>query len=410
MPMRWIGSRKAEASGLSPYVIWMLWLAWVPFFVPTIAELFQEQTPLPTLVITLSCLVVFFSIYIPMSLIDARYLAASEGSAEKAIRPLRVWVVLACLTALSMPMIVLNQGGNWFSLFFYISGYTGVRLSLKQTGVTVGVLLVIVVMLGIVMRSSWAVIGSTLLFIASIGLITGSLGQLVRTTHKLRVAREEISRLAVTAERLRIARDLHDLLGHNLSLITLKSELAGRLISVLAEQSGLEEGQVDRVAREIKDIEQTARTTLQEVRDAVSSYRQPVLASELYAARDILAAAGITYQMEGDVEMLSGMPSTVEAVLSWTIREGVTNVIKHSRARQCVVRFQQDLHTISTEIINDGTQIQTTTQERGNGLRGLAERVTALGGELNAGPGTNGGFHLSVCVPLLAAAKNATGN
>jgi two-component system, NarL family, sensor histidine kinase DesK len=215
----------------------------------------------------------------------------------------------------------------------------------------------------------------------------------------LHIAREEITRLAVTTERLRIARDLHDLLGHNLSLIALKSELARRLVSVAPE----------RAIVEIRDVENVARTTLQEVREAVSAYRQPTLKSELQAAQEILAAAGIAYRYDGDESMIDSLPTTIEAVLSWTVREGVTNVIRHSRAHQCTIRVTRDAQEIGIEVIDDGAGVSSfnSSDIEGNGLRGLAERVEKLGGRYEASPRVGGGFLLAVSVPLAQQDRNA---
>lgn len=225
--------------------------------------------------------------------------------------------------------------------------------------------------------------------------------QSVVTTRELRAAREELTRLAVTTERLRIARDLHDLLGHNLSLIALKSELAGRLVTLAPE----------RAAAEIGDVEQVARTTLQEVREAVAAYRQPTITSELHAAKELLAAAAIDFDYQGDEEAISGLSPAIEAILAWAIREGVTNVIRHSHARHCIIRMTHTTQEAGVEIIDDGatTAVPFLTQEAkasttvgsgGSGLRGLAERVVALGGRCEAGLLPSGGFRLAVVVPL----------
>jgi two-component system sensor histidine kinase DesK len=220
----------------------------------------------------------------------------------------------------------------------------------------------------------------------------------IKTSWELQAAREEIAHLAVTTKRLRIARDLHDLLGHNLSLIALKSELARRLVHVAPE----------RAVVEISDVEQVACTTLQEVREAVASYRQPTLLNELHAAQEILAAAGITYHFEDDEKHNDPLPTAIEAVLAWAVREGVTNVIRHSRAQQCTITLKRERHTACVEIIDDGTGTVDQPKESahssgkggGSGLRGLAERVTALEGQFEAGPCIGKGFQLAVSVPL----------
>ena len=224
------------------------------------------------------------------------------------------------------------------------------------------------------------------------------------TARDLRQAQNEMSRFtAVAEERLRIARDLHDLLGHNLSLIALKAELAGRLVGAAPE----------RAAAEIGDVERVARTALQEVREAVAGYRQPTLESELRNSREMLAAAGIASVREGTAGVLEVLPQPVEAALAWTVREGVTNVIRHSRAHTCVIRGMRTDGLAGVEILDDGSARllnRPLTAEStplpavasGNGLRGLAERVARLGGQIEAGPRPEGGFRLAVAVPLAA--------
>ena len=207
---------------------------------------------------------------------------------------------------------------------------------------------------------------------------------LVEANQQLNQAREQIARLAVGEERLRFARDLHDLLGHSLSVIALKSELAGRLIK---NTPGL-------AAHEIEDIEKVARDALREVREAVTGYRQPTLAAELAGAHEVLTAAGIAYHVDYDHVPL---PPAVEAVLAWTVREGVTNVMRHSQAKRCAVRIiNQDGHA-TAEVIDDG---RGGTPEAGSGLRGLEERVRERGGTLIAEPLPHEGFRLRVTLPL----------
>src|SRR5438309_515445 len=157
--------------------------------------------------------------------------------------------------------------------------------------------------------------------------LTAVAGQLlIQANRQLSQAREQIARLAVGEERLRFARDLHDLLGHSLSVIALKSELAGRLIKTTP---GL-------AAHEVEDIEKVARDALRDVREAVAGYRQPTLAAELAGAHEALTAAGIDYRAEDEHMPL---PPAIEAVLDWTVREGVTNVMRHSKAKRCEIRI-----------------------------------------------------------------------
>jgi two-component system sensor histidine kinase DesK len=207
---------------------------------------------------------------------------------------------------------------------------------------------------------------------------------LVEANQQLSQAREQIARLAVGEERLRFARDLHDLLGHSLSVIALKSELAGRLIKTTP---GL-------AAHEIDDIEKVARDALREVREAVTGYRQPTLAAELAGAHEALTAAGIDYRLDQDHVPL---PPAVEAVMAWTVREGVTNVMRHSGAKRCSVRITNRGGQATVEVIDDG---RGGMPQPGSGLRGLEERVRERGGTLTAEPLPHEGFRLRVTLPL----------
>jgi two-component system sensor histidine kinase DesK len=210
---------------------------------------------------------------------------------------------------------------------------------------------------------------------------------LVEANQQLGQAREQIARLAVGEERLRFARDLHDLLGHSLSVIALKSELAGRLIK---NTPGL-------AAHEIEDIEKVARDALREVRDAVTGYRQPTLAAELAGAHEALEAAGIGYHIDQDHAPL---PPAVEAVLAWTVREGVTNVMRHSQAKRCSIRITTKDGRATIDVVDDG---RGGMPEAGSGLRGLEERVRERGGTLTAEPLPHEGFRLRVTLPLREA-------
>jgi two-component system sensor histidine kinase DesK len=215
----------------------------------------------------------------------------------------------------------------------------------------------------------------------------GSVGvsRLVATIAELRAAREQIARLAVDQERMRFARDVHDLMGHSLSVITLKGELAGQLLETAPAQAQLE----------IRDIVQVAREALGQVREAVSGYRQPTLANEIEGARVALTAAGIDCQVK---QSAGALRRETEAVLAWSVREGATNVIRHSRAKRCSILLSRDDEEVRLEVLDDGAGSEAP--EPGNGLRGLGERVRDNGGRLEAGPLPYQGFRLRVSLPL----------
>ncbi len=379
-----------QAEGPSPYFVWVIWFAWVPLFVPAIAELWSVHPAPLRLALSLIGVTLFFGIYLLSSWLDARYLASTPFAADVAWRTsLRVWLVLAALSLLGTGLALLNGGNIWLNLFYYISGYSGGRLTWRPTALAVAGLVILVTLTALLAHNSWNTIASTVLFVVVIGALISAFGYFVRTGQRLRMARAEIARLAATAERLRIARDLHDLLGHNLSLIALKSELAWRLLEQAPARAGAE----------IRDIEQVARMTLQEVREAVSSYRRPSLVDELRAARELLEVAGVRYRLEGG-HLVEGIKEpALEVACSWIVREGVTNVIKHSRARECGIRFRREARLVWIEIVNDGLSVDGQSAMPGNGLRGLAERVMELGGQLAAGP-VDGGFRLAAALPL----------
>ena len=224
-----------------------------------------------------------------------------------------------------------------------------------------------------------------------IGVTVFSTGQ-VRANRELVEARHELARLAVADERVRIARDLHDSIGQSLSVITLKSELASRLLP----------DQPERAKREIQDIERVSREAMVSVRDTVGGYRRPTLEGELAAAREVLAAADMIETVD------DGLPPIVDAVLAWTVREGITNVVRHSGARQVRIHIDRRGQWAEATIIDDGSGARagagagTALAEdgRGSGLTGLSERVKALGGRFEAGPVASGGFRLDVSLPL----------
>lgn len=224
---------------------------------------------------------------------------------------------------------------------------------------------------------------------AGIGLLMLLLRDLRLRNEELTDARAELARLAVAQERERFARDLHDLLGHTLSVIALKAELAGRLLP----------SRVDDAEREIAEVEHVARRALSEVRDAVSGYRQPTLDGELAGARMALSAAGI----EADVKRAElPLDPSVEAVLAWAVREGATNVIRHSGATRCTLEVAMSPTDARAEIVDNGVGEagRADGDGSGHGLDGLAERALALNGTVEVGSAAEGGFRLAVRVPV----------
>ncbi|GHO83017.1 hypothetical protein KSZ_10230 [Dictyobacter formicarum] len=319
-----------------------------------------------------------------------------DQAPQSSTRQLKSWLLVALMSGLCLllPTLMQRDPADWLDFFILTSAYVGSAFKpVRALQIILG-LLVLDALLGLLLHFIWTDIGRSMIVMLFVGVVVIGLVRAIVISHELRAAREEIARLAVMNERLRIARDLHDLLGHNLSLITLKSELAGRLLMVAP----------GRAAVEIQDIEQVARTTLQEVREAVSNYRQPTLASELEGAQEILAAAGINYHYSGDKVYLDRLPSTSETVLAWAVREGITNVIRHGQARNCSLQLIREEQNILLEILNDcgyDAPVVSPNTNSGHGLRGLAERVETLGGTFSAGLESNGHFRLSISVPTI---------
>ncbi|MGR7000693.1 sensor histidine kinase [Yinghuangia aomiensis] len=328
----------------------------------------------------------------------ATYLALVMRNIARSNPALRV---LGPLVGLAVLAVVLPTafGSAWLVLFVYVAVACGAVLPGKL--------------------ALWAVVGSTavLVTVGVLGspesrdfvpalMIPALLGgfamvgvrHMVRTTTALREARATVAHLAANEERLRMARDLHDLLGHSLSLITLKSELAGRMLP----------DRPDKAAKEVADINTVGRQALADVRAAVTGYRRPTLTGELAGARTALAAAGVVASLPAEDASAPGTdapaPET-EAALAWALREAVTNVVRHSGASRCAVSL------VERQTL-DGLRFELTVEDDGkggpaafgNGLTGIAERLAAVDGTLDVRPGPRGGFALVARVPVVSPA------
>ncbi|MGW1190257.1 sensor histidine kinase [Streptomyces sp. NPDC002559] len=212
-------------------------------------------------------------------------------------------------------------------------------------------------------------------------------------------ARDLQARLAVAEERLRFGRDMHDVLGRNLAVIALKSELAAELA-----QRGRPEA-VDQMV----EVQRIARTSQQEVRDVVRGYREADLSTELAGARGVLSAAGIECEVRGATG--GELPAPVQAALGWVVREAATNVLRHGDPRRCTIRIGSSADEVVLQVENDGVAAAPGgaagaadgSGTGGSGLAGLRERLRALEGSLDAGPAGNGLFRLTATVPLSGA-------
>lgn len=306
--------------------------------------------------------------------------------------PRRLYPCIATITLVGI-VLTLFVAPSWAILFTYVSVLSGIHLPPQQAGP----LLIAFVVLAIGLNWHEGA-GTSLSYGIStlgVGALMLAMGRLINANRQLESARIRIGELAVEAERERFARDLHDVLGHSLSVITLKAELAGRLLPERGEEA----------KRHVRELEQVARDALGEVRETVSGYRRPTLTGELAGARMALDAAGIEMQVRRADD---GLPSEVEALLAWTVREGTTNVIRHSGARHCQIAIAPPNGDglASAEISDDGRGVNSGAPNGGgNGLDGLRERAAQLAGRIDAGARPEGGFRLRVTVPLEGAAQ-----
>jgi two-component system sensor histidine kinase DesK len=373
-----VGTARSEEIIASSGVTFQLWRlyqhAWLVCLIFPLIALFREPIPLKHLTLGLLALIGFATGYTwlmwphPVSQ-EARTRARSRFS----------FVLFGTLGAVAL-VFSLTDGPAWLWLFIGVSAIAGILLPMRSAFAVIVLLTLFPLILtmtryGGITGVDWWWLIAFLLLVRGIGLDMIGVARMGSAIRELHTARRELARLAVIEERLRLSRDLHDLLGQTLSVITLKSELA----------RGLVQEEPERCAQELAEIERVSRQMLREVRKTVAGYRQPTLANELDGARQLLEAAGVEHVVE---QTIGDLPPALDAILAWTIREGVTNVIRHSRARQCLIQLTRNQGMAEAMILNDGERQEDQQDKRasqGNGLSGLQERVAALGGTMEAG-------------------------
>ncbi|MFF9767260.1 sensor histidine kinase [Streptomyces sp. NPDC014636] len=310
----------------------------------------------------------------------------------------RAVLTLGGILGVLAPVLAATLGSAWLGLFVYLSVAWGATLPLRAAYWAVPASGVVMYLIALRFGEAAEARGLILLVVL-IGFAMTGVGQLVRTTIELRKARATVAQLAANEERLRLARDLHDLLGHSLSLITLKSELAGRMLP----------DHPDKAAQQVADIEQVSRQALVDVREAVTGYRRPRLAAELAGTQVALTAAGVVAEVPAEPD-LTAVPEESESALAWALREAVTNVVRHSGADRCVVQLtrRQTLDGPVLELIVEDNGSGGSGKGPGNGLTGLTERLEKAGGTLEAAR-VKHGFRLAARVPTAPAADVGSG-
>ena len=305
------------------------------------------------------------------------------------------WALLAALFALFCAELPFARTAA-FVMCLYITAVLVLRLGRRAAPAVLGLTLAALLVPALI--GSWhqsvgdAFDAVTPVAIPVLAMGAFGVGKIVEGTQALASARAELERLGAENERNRIARDLHDLLGHSLTTITVKAGLAHRI------------GKVDpaRALQEIAEVEALARSSLADVRAAVSDYREVTLTRELATAREVLRAAGVTADFPGAVDVVD--PANRE-LFGWIVREGVTNVVRHARASVCTVRVGPGTVELSDDGVGGvgrggvGDAGAGRDGSQGQGLRGLRERVAQAGGKVQAGPLEPHGWRVCVTVP-----------
>jgi two-component system, NarL family, sensor histidine kinase DesK len=300
-------------------------------------------------------------------------------------------LIVGAMATLGVAGSVINGGASVFVIYA-----AAMAAYLEPVRRAVLVIAALVGVLGVMMAVSpvdlpWRLLGLAPAFVFTI--VTGAANifdaERERAQRRLRRADKEIERLATLAERERIARDLHDLLGHTLSVIVVKSELAARLV----------EREPARAGDEIRDVERIGREALAEVRAAVGGYRAQGWRGEVEGARRALAAAGVDATIEAE---LPALPVGHESALALALRESVTNVVRHAGARHAFIRIGLEASDVVLEVSDDG---RGGSAPEGAGLTGMRERISALGGAVERDG--NSGMRVRVTLPVVATTKVA---
>ena len=296
-------------------------------------------------------------------------------------------VVAAAIAAIGF-VLTWYVGETFFGLLIYAASFAGWRSASRQAVLGIALVIALHLTLGVSGRLTWDLVLVGVLMDVSIGLSNALLHRYIQGRQELGEAREEIERLAVVAERERIARDLHDVLGQNLTIITLKAQLAARLA----------ERQPAQAVAEMADVETVSRQALTQLRAVVGGYRSEGVQAEVRRGAAALQAAGIACD---HVFLGEALPPAVDGVLGLVLREAITNVIRHSGATRCDVALDSRQSPVRLTVKDDGRGLGGHPEA--SGLRGMRERLGALGGDLEV-TSSDRGTTLAATVPRLRAA------
>ncbi|MFD5521260.1 sensor histidine kinase [Streptomyces sp. NPDC127066] len=321
---------------------------------------------------------------------NSLYIYVTFRAFTKATRKSRSTRVALVLMGVVTCALAIGYGGTWLYFFPLLGLATGAVVRGPWLG-KIGLGLTVLAASVSVFRAGWDAVNVAYgTFLST--MVTAAILSLSEAVRELRAAREELARRAVEKERMRFSRDLHDLLGHTLSVIVVKSEAARRLAP----------RDLDAALVQVTDIESVGRQALTEIREAVTGYREGSLATELDRARSALSAARVE-----PVVRQSGPPLVpqTEALLGWVLREAVTNVVRHSDATRCEITVDGTADLVRLTVSDNGTDASPADPEPGvggTGLKGLTERLATAGGSLRAGRTPRGGFEVRAELPVEA--------
>ncbi|MEU9126246.1 sensor histidine kinase [Streptomyces sp. NPDC048506] len=305
------------------------------------------------------------------------------------------WFRLALLVPLAALSVVLPLwlGKDWTILLTYLAATCAVAVPPRTTLPALATSVSLAVF--VAEHVDGADTTSLVVMTAAVGLAMTTYRRILDLNAELRRTRRELARAAVTEERLRFARDMHDTLGHDLLQLNLRTEVTRRLYRA---------GETD-VEAELQQIEDVGRQCLERVREAVTGYRQLSLPAVVEEVRPTLADAGVSVTVDATTDLL---PQEAETALSWVVREVLTNVVRHAHAAHCQVTLSTEGGRAVLEVLDDGKGPvrRPMSGPDGNGLAGLTERVTALGGSLRTSAAPGSGFRLLAAVPLTGSAAS----
>src|SRR5487761_338454 len=327
--------RQTRAAKIASVVFTGVWLF---YLIGAVAYLFSHHYSAPYVAGGLALIVVFSVLYlvlVPNWPAPRRYTLSG----------------LALLALLAPLGCVFYGASGMVVLWIFMSSASGLLVpEARWAARSVGGCIVCYVIFSATTHVGMTNFLSNLLPVLFIGFGMIGLRRQFRLTAELAMAREEVAQLAASEERLRLARDMHDLTGQSLSVITLKSELAAKRLGKLPASA-----ERDVVLGDLGDIGRVSRQTLHDIREAVSGYRRPTLAIEVITARNALEAAGMRLDDDPGLTLRSGtFDAESEAVLAWCLREAVTNVIRHSGARTCRIRLIEHPGELALEVCDDG--------------------------------------------------------